>query len=216
MPPNINVLKLTHSNWRSVEQALIRRGREVNRISLEHLNDMQCGSILVFPGVGNLKQLSKEIGALYSSSDLRSLINDKRLKVLGICLGFQYLCTASEEDQKAKCLGLFEYSVKVLFDSRGPSVGWKPMILGNRSKFPVNIQHKYQNSTFYFTHSYGVLSTDGIGHDFGTLDYILEDGRQIVGAVFSENVIGLQFHPEKSGSVGLDFMSDCIDHLEGN
>lgn len=216
MPPDINVLQLTHSNWRSVEQALFRRGREVNRISLGRLNYIPCGSILVFPGVGNLKQLSAEIAEYYPSTDLRNLIHDKRLKVLGICLGFQYLCRESEEDEKAKCLSLFECSVKALYDSRGPSVGWKPLVLGNRSKFPVNIQHKYQKETFYFTHSYGVLCGDGIGHHFGTLDYILDDGRRIVGAAFSENVIGLQFHPEKSGSVGLNFLSDCIEHLAGN
>ena len=122
---NIFVIKFASSNWCSVLASLKKCGFTPMALELNDLLDIEDRSIVIIPGVGNIKSLSLEVANSVGIAQLRSYLMAKNHYVVGICLGFQFLCEASEEDESSICLSLLPLTVRSIFkpDSR-PSVGW--------------------------------------------------------------------------------------------
>lgn len=123
---------------------------------------------------------------------------------LGICLGMQLLFETSEEGN-VNCLGIFEGTVKKFTKMRKiPQIGWNDVgIMNNESGIMNNIKDK---SYFYFVNSYYCNPKDK-KIIAGKTNY----GETFASVVAKDNIVGVQFHPEKSGDVGFQLLKNFID-----
>jgi glutamine amidotransferase len=124
---------------------------------------------------------------------------------LGICFGMQLLFEFSEEDGGVPCLGILPGQVKrfkpVHAKYKIPHMGWNSVTLKKKHPLLVGIE---DHSEFYFVHSYYPDSSDE-SLVFGQTDYAEANFSSIVGR---NNVLATQFHPEKSGRIGLKLLEN--------
>ena len=214
---NIYILKLKSSNWPSVEKSLINLKYAPITIDVSSVVFIKKGSILIIPGVGNIKSLSNEIEENIGIEVLKDFIFKNEIRTIGICLGFQFLCKSSEEDKQAKCLNIFNLKVESIHTPNKPSVGWKNLKKLENNQRSFDRIKCIENNYFYFTHSYAVLDYKDDEHpEYEKYTYEIDNGKQIIGAILGEKLIGYQFHPEKSADKGLELMAASIEYLSKN
>ncbi|MCC8169796.1 MAG: imidazole glycerol phosphate synthase subunit HisH [Oscillospiraceae bacterium] len=126
------------------------------------------------------------------------------IPLLGICMGLQLMFEESEESPGAKGLGLFKGRI-VRIPDRGlkiPHMGWNNIEIAKESRILRNIG---DTPFVYFVHSYYVQPEDG-----GIASAYTEYGEKLTVAVESGNVFAVQFHPEKSGDMGMRILRNFI------
>lgn len=214
MSVRVYVVKLKSSNWRSVVVAFESAGLVVSSIYISEIFLLEDSAIIVLPGIGNISSLPFEFNSKFNTTDLRKFIFEKSIKVIGICLGFQYMCLGSEEDSEVICLELCKLEVKAIKYPPRPSVGW--FKINGTSNIQSDELHKLiNNNYFYLTHSFGVIGNNLANEGFDYYHYTTKEGMAILAAVVGKNFIGFQFHPEKSGKVGLDLLYMSVNYLRG-
>ena len=154
---------------------------------------------IILPGVGAFEDAAEKLRA----SGLDKVIYEEVEKgkpLLGICLGMQMLFEKSYEYGEHKGLGLIPGAVKPIKDEisselKIPHIGWNPLHMSK----PKDELFKYINDgdCVYFVHSYYAAECDE--YVIATAEY----GKELTAAVRNKNVVGAQFHPEKSGKAGL-------------
>jgi glutamine amidotransferase len=165
---------------------------------------------LVLPGVGAFGEGMHRINKSGLHSVLNTLVVTGK-PLLGICLGFQMLMRSSTEQGQHEGLRLIDHEVvRLPVDARLPHIGWSPVKTAADAPATSKLLAGLDNERFYFLHSYGVLKpvkpvVGGIASYFDC---------NVVALIESDNVFGTQFHPEKSGEVGLqllrNFESLCL------
>lgn len=185
-------------NLRSVEKAIANVGGEV--IVSNKTEDIISADKLILPGVGAIKEAVAEL----TKSGLDKLII-KQVKagkpILGICLGMQLLMTKSYEDGEYIGLGLIEGEVvKFSATNKIPQIGWNDFKVVKDSPFFEGIE----NPVAYFVHSYYVPYSEK------TAAAVTEYGVKYASIVMKDNIIGCQFHPEKSGETGLQLLRNFV------
>jgi imidazole glycerol-phosphate synthase subunit HisH len=185
----------------------VKRSIEIYGPSTVITNDREeilSSSKVVLPGVGAFKKAMNLIRK-YSLQDIISEVVEKKIPLLGICLGMQLLFEESYEFGKEKGLGFIKGSVKKLPEknktSKIPSIGWNELRLQQSKGLFKNIE---KNSYVYFLHSYMAAPTDK-SIITSTYDFY---GYDVVASVKKDNIYGCQFHPEKSGEVGLNIIKN--------
>ena len=156
---------------------------------------------IILPGVGAFEDASKKL----FESGLAQVVIDQAKKgkpILGICLGMQLLFDCSYEYGVHKGLGLIKGQVKPIEsviprDYKIPHIGWNALDLKGQS--PI-FKYLSQGEFVYFVHSY--YATDCEESVIATAEY----GAQLTASVQNGKVFGCQFHPEKSGGVGLKIL----------
>lgn len=200
---NIYLFNTGISNFLSVEYAFKELNYQVKKIS--NFEDITEESLLVVPGVGHFDNIMHKLEES-NFQNIRSLIEDKKLNFLGICLGMQILFDDSSEGNK-RGLGLLEGSVKKLTDRFyddeyiSTNVGWRKVIFEQQEKFS-----QFNNNFFYFVHQYEAVPKN----ENDIIAYTQKFNKNIVAAVKKENICGIQFHPEKSGQNGIKFLNSLI------
>lgn len=183
----------------------IRRGIEMAgataRITTES-DELRKADAIVLPGVGAFKAamalLRKTIGPLKEE-----MVNGKPL--LGVCLGMQLLFSRSEEGD-CPGLGLIEGDVvKLPSGVKVPHMGWNSIKQVKKHEFLRSIPSECYA---YFVHSYYVKPADS-ELIIGTTDY----GVEFPSIVVSGSMVGTQFHPEKSGELGLKLLSNFVEMI---
>ena len=174
---------------------------------------IESASLIIFPGVGSFKQAITELKKKDLNISILNAIN-KGAGIIGICLGYQMLFDESEENGTHQGLGLIKGKVRSLKElnsnfKRVPNIGWRLLIPNSNNKFNINFDN---NSYFYFVHSFVPV----VANENDVSSFIDFDGINIHASVYSNNVIGFQFHPEKSGEVGLNLLSKSIKFLLNN
>jgi len=194
----VDVLQCGASNIRSVLNALAFLDIDARILTTsEELSHATC---LIFPGVGHFGYVSRTLQEKGLWSTLKSRL-DTGLPFLGICLGMQLLFESSEEAPGAPGLGLVPGAVEMLQHPRIPQIGWNHVS-------PTGISSLIQDGDAYFVNSYAVRST---APDITTA--YSEYGKTFVSAINKQNITGVQFHPEKSGSYGLHLLREwCRSH----
>ncbi len=158
-------------------------------------------SKILLPGVGSFDTAMKRI----NQNSLKEVLEEKALKekvpVLGICLGMQLLTNSSEEGElpglgwiPAKTLS---FKNKINREYRVPHMGWNIVKKSTDSKL-LNGFEEFSETRFYFVHSYFVKVEDEKNSLMKT-NY----GCEFDSAIMHENIIGAQFHPEKSHKFGM-------------
>lgn len=183
-------------NLRSVQKAFEHVGVEADIGADPRAIEEASG--LVLPGVG-------AFGAAMAQLESKGLAEPLRLRIeagvpfLGVCLGLQVLFEASEEDPGVAGLGVVRGDVRALPSTvKVPHIGWNQAEVCTCSDLFDDIP---EGSAFYFVHSYAVVPRSP-GDVLTMTDY---DGVTFVSAIEVDNVVGVQFHPEKSSTLGLRF-----------
>ncbi|MFO7891509.1 MAG: imidazole glycerol phosphate synthase subunit HisH [bacterium] len=150
---------------------------------------------LVLPGVGAFKPARRKLG----KQGLDELVSEKVRQgtpLLGICLGMQLLFTRSNEFGNCSGLNLIPGTVEAITGVRKiPHMGWNQL---HFTKFDPVFKEIPEQSYFYFVHSF-ICKPDDLESVTAQCRY----GRNFCAVVRKENIIGMQFHPEKSGGIGL-------------
>jgi imidazole glycerol-phosphate synthase subunit HisH len=188
-------------NRRSVEKALEHVGACVARTA-EH-DAIAAADAIVLPGVGAFPEAMRRLDAL----GLVELVRERAgagVPVLGICLGMQLLFDSSEEHEGAAGLGLLRGTVTRLRapGRKVPHIGWNAVVFTRRSPL---IDGLGEEAAFYHVHSYACRPADD-ADVVGRGEY----GERFVSIVERGNVMGAQFHPEKSSLDGLALLRNFV------
>jgi imidazole glycerol-phosphate synthase subunit HisH len=188
-------------NRRSVEKALEHVGAVVVRTG--DRGAIAVADAIVVPGVGAFPEAMRRLGAL----GLDGLIRERAeagVPVLGICLGMQLLFESSTEHEGAAGLGLLGGTVTRL-DAPGlkiPHIGWNTVSFSRSSTLTDGLGDA---AAFYHVHSFACRPADE-GDVVGRGEY----GERFVSIVERGNVMGVQFHPEKSSLDGLALLRNFV------
>ena len=156
---------------------------------------------LIFPGVGNFAEAAKRLEIFGIDNILRKRVLEDRVPILGICLGMQLFASYGEEGGDNKGVGLIKGKVSLLRTAPPlplPHIGWNELHFDDFRLF-----RSIQDGTcFYFVHSYEMIVEEPLTIAYS--DY----GVQFVAAIQKDNIVGVQFHPEKSQKAGLTFLNN--------
>jgi len=163
--------------------------------------------LIILPGVGSFDQAMLK---LKSAPNMISYIIkhiQAGKKFLGICVGMQILANIGYENGLSYGLGIIEGEVKKIPGSnlKIPHIGWNNISL-NIDSSKSHLFQKFNNQDFYFVHSY-YFSCKNRDNIVASSQY----GIEIPAIISADNVIATQFHPEKSGDIGLDFLKLLIN-----
>ena len=202
--PRIAVVDYGAGNLVSIEQALKRVGADVTRAISPP--DLEGRDALVVPGVGAAAPAMDRLRAAGLVEPIVRWIADDR-PFLGICLGLQLLFEGSDEDG-ATTLGVLPGRTHRLVDAPTlPHIGWNQVEL--RRSHPA-FEGIGRAADFYFVHSYaGAVDDAGTGAD-GLVLAETTHGRPFVSAVARRSLLGVQFHPERSGADGLRLLANFV------
>jgi imidazole glycerol-phosphate synthase subunit HisH len=192
----ISLIDYGAGNLPSVERAFQRLGATTERVNTAA--GVANAKALVLPGVGHYAALIRALDRdALRESVLQAL--SRGIPFLGICLGLQILFSESEEAPNLRGLSLLRGSVRKLPDGvKLPHMGWNQVDRSGASRLLTGIG---DDAYFYFAHSYAAeCPTNGESSVFtpGTCSY----GMRFAAVSEKENVLGVQFHPEKSGDAG--------------
>lgn len=190
-------------NLKSVKNALDFIGIESKISSNE--SDIKNANALILPGVGAFPDAMDNIEKLLLDKIIKDEVK-KGKPLLGICLGMQLLFENGFEGIERKGLGLLKGSiVKMAEDKKNnvkiPHIGWNNLIYNKKDQLFNNIKER---EFVYYVHSYFAQGYE----DNNLVAYSEYGDNKIPGVVRSDNVMGAQFHPEKSGSVGLSILKN--------
>ncbi|HLW84693.1 MAG TPA: imidazole glycerol phosphate synthase subunit HisH [Candidatus Sulfotelmatobacter sp.] len=189
-------------NLNSVRKAFDYLGAEVTVTS--HSAAVAAADKIVLPGVGHFFALSALDRAGLRAAALEGIHAGKPF--LGICLGMQWLFEGSEEAPDLPGAGLLSGRCRPFpAQVKSPHVGWNS--LSPKASPPKQsrlLRHLPPDSFVYFTHSFHAPVTE---HTSATTDY----GLPFSSAIERNNIFGVQFHPEKSGSAGLQILRNFCE-----
>ncbi len=186
-------------NLRSVQNTLAELGCQYDLV--RDSEGLRRASKIILPGVGHFGQMMRALDSLVVRETLKERIA-AGIPFLGICLGLQALFETSEEAPEVRGLAIFPGMVQRFpRDARVPHMGWNELEVRARSLLVRDLPGR---PFVYFAHSYYVPENDRAS---ATCTYAVP-----YTAVFEcDNVYGVQFHPEKSGGVGLRIVKNFLD-----
>jgi len=185
-------------NLVSIEQALTGVGADVRFV--RHPNDLGGADALVVPGVGAASPAMRRLTAARLVDPIVGWMRDGR-PYLGICLGLQLLFDGSDEDGATTLAVLRGRTVQLEGAPTLPHIGWNQVV--RRREHPL-FDGIADGADFYFVHSYA-----GRGDGESALAQT-SHGGSFVSAVARDNVLGVQFHPERSGRDGLRLLANFV------
>ena len=196
------ILDTKSANLNSVVQAIKRLG--IDPVITADINTLNQADKLILPGVGTALAVMSGI----NDDNLYDFILNTKKPLLGICLGMQVLGAASAEVplnsglKEIETLKIVPEKVKKLHGDNIilPHMGWNTV---THTDHPLFAGIK-QNAYFYFVHSFAMDVGD---YTIGTCEY----GVRFTAALCRDNFMGVQFHPEKSGSVGAKLLNNFIN-----
>lgn len=194
----IAVIDYGAGNLKSVTNVLDRIGAQYQVV--DDGRSLVGATKILLPGVGHFGQLCDAL----DKRDLRSTIVDalnSGVAYLGICLGMQVLFTQSEEAEGAQGLSIFEGSI-CKFDSseRIPHMGWNTLESRTES---VLLDTTESEQFAYFAHSYFCPVVD-------STTFTTSYDANFSAVIEHNNIFGVQFHPEKSGQLGIDVITKFV------
>ena len=197
--PNIAIVDYQAGNLRSVQKALERFGAVA--IITSDAAVIRDAAAVVFPGQGANDSSMRSLKARGLVEPIKDFVGSGR-PFLGVCLGLQLLLEGSDEGVEPG-LGILGGRSRLLPPgAKVPHMGWNQVAFHLRH--PV-LEGVPSGSFFYFVHSY-YASPDHEEVVVGTTDY----GIEFCSAVAWDNVAAVQFHPEKSGDVGLEIYRNFV------
>ena len=156
---------------------------------------------LILPGVGTFDWAMSKLNESGLRETLDGLVLEKKIPILGICVGMQIMASQSEEGVLSGLNWIEGKVLKLDKDIILPHMGWNNVKLSNKSDLFNNIE----NFEFYFLHSY-YYKTEDDKHILSISEY----GNPFTSAIYKENIFGTQFHPEKSHKNGIKILENFL------
>ncbi|MEK9970209.1 MAG: imidazole glycerol phosphate synthase subunit HisH [Ferrovibrio sp.] len=198
-------------NLRSAAKA-IQRAADENAIALDlkvtaKVEDVTAADAIVLPGVGAFADCYRGLSSLDGMvAALNEQVIARAKPFLGICVGMQLMATVGREHGEHKGLGWIDGAVELLTPSDAalkiPHMGWNQLNILRSHPVLAGIE---QGAHAYFVHSYHFVPRDS-GHVLAQAEY----GGAVVAAVGRDNMVGTQFHPEKSQATGLRLLANFL------
>lgn len=198
----IAILDYDAGNIKSVEKAVTYLGKEA-KITRDR-DEIMASEKVILPGVGSFGDAMHKLKE-YKLDKVIYDLTDQKIPFLGICLGLQLLYETSEESPGVTGLGILKGKVKRIPDQPGlkiPHMGWNSLTIRENATLFNGIE---QNPYVYFVHSY-YLEAENEEEVAATTNY----SAFIHASVEKDNLFACQFHPEKSGAVGLQILDNFI------
>ena len=205
---NVTIVDYQSGNIRSVINSFTEVTKD--RVNLEVTSDVKkikTSDKIVLPGQGSFKRCIdslKNINGLVDTLKDFAITNKKPL--LGICVGLQMFADVGYEEAETKGLGWISGKVTKINNQSGkfklPHIGWNEIEIQKESKIFKDIKNK---SHMYFVHSY-----EFIPKDTSVISATTNYSSKIVCSVERDNLIGTQFHPEKSDKIGLKIIDNFL------
>tara|TARA_Y100001958_G_C21006210_1_gene388091 strand:+ start:81 stop:704 length:624 start_codon:yes stop_codon:yes gene_type:complete len=202
----IGIIDLEICNLKSIQSAIYNLGYDLKIVNKKNI-DFKKISHLIIPGVGSFSNISKEyFEDKEFDKNLRLFVKSGN-PILGICLGMHFLSRYGNENGQNKGLGLIDASVDLMpYDNSKnfnlPHVGWNEIEIVQKHELFHKIKDK---SNFYFVHSYQMNLNDE-KNCFGKTKYL----KNFSSIVINKNIVGFQFHPEKSSKNGLRILENFL------
>ena len=202
----LTIINYKAGNVRSIQNMLKKIG--VQSIISGNIEDIEKADTLILPGVGHFDYGMEQLEKSGLIPVLNKKVLEEKTPILGICLGVQ-LFTKGSEEGKHKGLGWIDAET-VAFNKKKLPAGYKiPHMAWSEINFNENCKlfdkiHEYP-PRFYFVHSYH-LKANNKKNIIATTKY----GYEFTVGLKQENIIGVQFHPEKSHKFGMQFLKNFI------
>lgn len=199
----IAIIDYDAGNLKSVEKALIHLGEDV--IITRDRQQLLKADKVILPGVGHFGDAMQKLHH-YQLVDVIKEVVDNKTPFLGICLGLQLLFERSDECDGVEGLSILEGEILRIPDCAGlkiPHMGWNSLSIRSGARLFKNLS---EQSYVYFVHSY-YLKAKNDEDVAATTHY----STLIHASVESDNIFACQFHPEKSGDVGLTILKNFAD-----
>ncbi len=189
----IAIIDYGAGNLRSVTNALVKLGYQP-KVTREP-EDVVNAAAVIFPGVGAAADAMQSLRDSGLGEAIREVIRENQ-PLFAVCVGMQALLSSTEEGGWNECLGIIPGTVKKLpAGLKVPHIGWNQVKLMARHPIFEDIPDE---SNFYFVHSYYAEPEDTTVVA-GTTEY----GLTLCSVFIKDNLVATQFHPEKSGTIGL-------------
>ena len=209
---SIAIIDYGSGNLRSVAKALEAAAENSNInskiIVTSDVKLIKQSDKIVLPGQGSFRDCYlgiKKISGLHEA--LNELVLVKKKPILGICVGMQLFAKTGYESQETKGFGWVDGEVKKINNINKkiklPHTGWNQIELKNDCFLFSNIKNK---SHFYFIHSYEFITKEK-EHVTATTNY----NSSIIASIVKDNIVGTQFHPEKSQKNGLVILENFLN-----
>ena len=206
---NVTIVDYNSGNISSVLNSFSEVAKDKVKIEItSDLNKIKLSDKVVLPGQGSFKSC---VDALNSINGLVDTLNEFAINhkkpLLGICVGLQMFADVGYEEIETRGLGWISGKVSKIDNQNGkyklPHIGWNQINIVKNSKIFKDIEN---SSHMYFVHSYEFIPKDKSVIS-ATTDY----SSNIVCSVEKENILGTQFHPEKSDKIGLKIIQNFIE-----
>ena len=189
----IAIIDYGAGNLRSVTNALVKLGYQP-KVTREP-EDVLNASAVFFPGVGAAADAMQSLRDSGMDEAIREVIREGQ-PVFAVCVGMQALLSSTEEGGRNECLGIIPGTVKRLpAGLKVPHIGWNQV--KQMARHPI-FEDIPDESNFYFVHSYYAEPEDTTVVA-GTTEY----GITLCSVLIKDNLVATQFHPERSGTIGL-------------
>lgn len=194
---SIVIIDYGMGNLRSVQKAIERNN--VRAVISNNASDLSSADKIILPGVGHFQQGMTNLNSSGFSDSIKEAVLLKKTPILGICLGM-HLMTEFSEEGNVEGLGLINGEVKRFPEGRLkiPHMGWNSICLASNSSLFPRLDPE---ESVYFVHSYYVKC-----HVRSDVLYQTIYGMSFDSAFEHENIIGFQFHPEKSHKTGIKLL----------
>lgn len=197
----IAIIDYDAGNLRSVEKALLSIGEDA--IVTRDRDEILSADKVILPGVGAFGDAMKKLGEYRLVDTIHEAV-DSGKPFLGICLGLQLLFRRSDESDGVEGLSILPGEILRIPDAPGikiPHIGWNSLKVKDDARLFNGLG---ENPYVYFVHSY-YLKADDENIVAATTEY---GGTLIHASVQKDNVYACQFHPEKSGGVGMQILKN--------
>ena len=197
----IGIIDLKINNIFSILKAIQVANFKCNII--EKKENYKKYDLIILPGVGSFKEAMKKIKKEDIDKKINEFVDDNSKKLFGICLGMQLLFERSAEFGNTKGLNLLSGTVEQFKKKEAkivPHMNWNKIHLKNLNN--ISLLKTFDKKDFYFVHSFYCK----IKEKKNLLSYTKHENLKFCSSVLYKNILGTQFHPEKSGKIGINFL----------
>lgn len=200
----VDIVDIGSGNIRSIKN-WVERLNVMARV-VKNVSELKS-NFIILPGVGSVGSYMNRLKSKDFDKAIIEHVNNNG-KLMGICLGFQILGKFSQEDNGVECLGILDcYTQKIEYSSHN---GWEKFYLkkvdlleqSSYGEMKITRKQKIDGRVFY-NHEYGVVSNESSAYNL----YIPNENSKYNSMIVKNNIVGIQFHPEKSQQTGLDILS---------
>tara|TARA_B100001093_G_scaffold469185_1_gene489728 strand:- start:2747 stop:3385 length:639 start_codon:yes stop_codon:yes gene_type:complete len=175
----------------------------------DKVEEIKNCSAIILPGVGSFNAAIKSLESTGLARVIKEAVLKRKVPLLGICLGFQLLFEKSLEHGSNNGLKLLSGVISKIKTKQNkfkiPHTQWNKLIISSDNKKHTPLKEISENEMVYFVHSFALE-----GKHINSLCTTKYGSYDFTSGVLKDNIFGLQFHPEKSGDVGLKILDNWL------